>query len=85
MVCRYGHLYFEIAKGQCKLTTAGKLVILPALEIAIYAKAWIPLGHRKKMVAIFRKIFITAASAIRHTIGYFVVPIQFKNKTLAGF
>ena len=37
MIGGYGHLHFKITKGQSKFTPAGELVVLPALEITVYA------------------------------------------------
>ena len=78
-------MHFKISKCQCKFTTSGELVILPSLEIAIYTKTRIPLCHRKQIIAIFGKIFISTTAASLHTIRNFIIPVKFKNELLTGF
>lgn len=84
VVGRDRHLDLEVAKGEGELTAARELVVLPALEIAVYAKAGIPLGHGEEVVAVFGEIFIAAPSAVFHTVGNVIIPVDLKNEFLTG-
>src|SRR6476661_1174193 len=83
MICRHGHGYFEVSKRQGKFPAPGKLVILPALEVAVYAKTRIPLRHGEQMIAVFSKIFIATSSAHAHTIRDLIVPIELHDILLS--
>ncbi len=88
MVGRYGHLYLEISKAECELTGTGKLVVLPALVIAVPAETWIPLGHGIIIIPVFGKMFIAATGTAKtdkiSAIGDLIIPVTFKNEFLAG-
>src|SRR5258708_16376602 len=85
MVGGNGHLYLEITEGHAEFASSRELVVLPALEIAVYPTTAIPLAHGKKVIAVFGKVFITTPTAKFHTVGDMIVPVDLKNEFLPGF
>ena len=66
-------------ESQRKFGTARELLVLPSFEIAINRHPWIPLGYGIKVIAIFRKKFVTASSTYFSFVIYFIIPVDLKN------
>ncbi len=52
MIIRHGNAYLVVAELQGELSTAKKLLVLPACIIGVGAEAWIPVGDFKQSCAI---------------------------------
>ena len=85
MIGRNRNLKLVVTKGQGKLATAGKLLILPSFDFVVNCHPGKELGNGIEVIIILRKIFHTrSASSIFHSIVYIIPPLDFQVCLLPG-